>query len=604
MKKYGAWERLKYRLDAMMARGNSGMIKMLLAVTLLVVLVIALLITLLTSPEERDFAGSLWDALASAVNAWMPYSDEGDVSYILLTALAAITGLLFTSILIGIFSSAVEEKVNGLKNGNSRVLEEDHIVVLGFTPGEYTLIKQLIATAHGEKRCILIVSDAERSETETYIRENVEIPKNIRLICRSLDTSDVAALEVCSLPACRTVVVNHPDDISTIKATLAACRVLSAQNADVKVVSTISTDAMVLPPEISNRMGLINVSVNDIIARVIAHSCTETGISAVYSDLFDIEGGTVQFLSLKQAVGMSFGEVLRTMDGAVPLGIRAGEENLLNPAPDTRLAPEDRLICWVEEGKTVSFAKDLYQNAPAPAGEVRGSAQTTVIIGVGPALTTIIRELPEQPNNIIVAAPGDVDRAAVEGMVGGRDDIALTFWEESIETPEGLLALIRDAQHVVILCDENGEAEDADILNILYYIKVSELKEREDLRFSVTLELQGEKNLQLIGEDCDTDFIVAPHIVSMFLAQLADHPEVVGVFKELLSNSGSEIHLKPAAILGRTGRIPCGEIRASLMQKGYLFLGVLSGSAPALNPPLAEELEITEETGLIVICGM
>lgn len=602
MKKYGFKNYLKYRFDNRMAKGNSGMVKMLLTATLVVVVALSVAITLLTEAEERSFFGSLWDTMASTVNAWMPYSEDGNVGSIVLTALAAVTGLLFTSILIGIITTAIEEKVTGLREGNSVVLENGHVVVLGFTPGEYTLIEQLIAACRGEKQCILIAGDMPRSEMESNIAENVEIPKNIRLICRCVDTGDIVSLGVCSIPDCKTVVVNHSDDVSNLKSALAVRRILSENNNhSVKIISSVSSDSFVVPGQLAKDMNLINIPVNDMIARVIAHSCTETGISAVYTDLFDIDGGNLQIEAFPQTVGKTFGEVLRTMNGAVPLGISSENGERLNPPSMQTVLQTDKLIVWAEEGRSVSFSEDRFRNIPTLKQASVAEEKKTVMIGTSKAMKTIVMELPEQPN-VLVAANLSSDAAeTLSAFVKERNDIFLEFFDGDVMDDAALTNLLTGAHHVVILSDENDEPARVDTLNILCYLKITEIKKRMDLHFSTTLELHSEKHLQLVDRDADTDFIIAPHIVSMFLSQLTDRPGVIGVFKELLSNRGSEIHLKPASVFGDNGRLSCAEIRAGLLTMHMIFLGYFRDGEAVMNPEIDTDITLDADTKLIVI---
>ena len=211
------------------------------------------------------------------------------------------------------------------------------------------------------------------------------------------------------------------------------------------------------------------------------------------------------------------------------------------------------------------------------------------------------QELPEQPNIIVAANMGEADRQSFAALAQQRADVTPVFFDGDINDADALKRLLGDAHHVVILSDENEEPDRADALNILYYMKITDIKRTEELGFSVTLELRGEKNLQLLGRDQETDFIVAPHIVSMFLAQLADRPEVVSVFKELLSNTGSEIHLKPSSVLGVTGVLPCGEIRARLLAQEMLFLGYLWEKDAVMNPALTATITVDAAMKLIVI---
>lgn len=599
MKKHSLSERFRYRFDALMARGNISMVKMLVLCTLAIVILLTVGIHLLTAPEERDFGASFWDAMASTVNAWMPYSEDGNAGYIILTALAAVTGLLFTSILIGIIASAVEEKVTGLKDGNSLVLESGHIAVLGFTPGEYTLLRQLAETAEGKKICIVVAGNLPRSETEAYIRDNVSLPKNVRIICRTAEPGDLTALSVCSLPDCKAVVINQPDDVSTLQSMLAAHKILSESGAaGVRIISNVSSPLMLLPKPIAKEMNLINVSVSDVIARVIAHSCAETGLSRAYADLFDITGCRLQTLAFPSLTGKSFGETFRTMNGAVPIGLITDGAVLLNPPADRLLKEKDGVICWTETDKEINFAEDRFCNVPAFDDAAPPEKETTLVIGYNGAFATLLRELPEQPNRVIAAHVPEEHRETLKALADKRSDVSLTFFEGNTEDETELRALLAGAQHAVLLADESEDADTADMFTILRYIKIADIKRDNALNLSVTVELRSEKNLQLTDADTEADLIVAPHIVSMFLAQLADRPQLAVVFKELLSNEGSEIHLQPADIKQEA---VWGELRAALLQKHILPLGYIAGGHTVMNPALEETVAPEAVEQFIVI---
>lgn len=93
---------------------------------------------------KDDIFVAFWDAMANTINSWMPASSDGESAYLILNSLTALFGLLFTSVLFGVVSNLIEEKVNNLRNGNSIVLEKGHTLILGYNLGEHGLLKQLI----------------------------------------------------------------------------------------------------------------------------------------------------------------------------------------------------------------------------------------------------------------------------------------------------------------------------------------------------------------------------------------------------------------------------------------------------------------------------
>ncbi len=209
-------ERFQYWFDNRMTKGSLGLIRALIVVSVILAVTMAALIILLGFNEEGEVASVFWDSIATVINAWMPSFEDGSPGYVIIMAITAISGVLFTSVLIGIITSAIEEKIDNLKRGNSLVLEKDHIVVLGFYPGEYTLLNQLILAAAENPACIVIAEDMERQEMEQNILENLDIPKNVRIVCRTVDITDPASIEKCSVETCKTVIVAPTDDLKTI----------------------------------------------------------------------------------------------------------------------------------------------------------------------------------------------------------------------------------------------------------------------------------------------------------------------------------------------------------------------------------------------------
>ena len=165
--KHSFKERFAYWFDTQMSKGSMGLIKLLAVVSVFAIMLITVLLVAF-GYSEADMLGMdvFWDSFATVINAWLPFYEDGggELGYLIIMSIAAIIGLLITSVLIGIISNAIEEHIDGLKDGKSMVLEKDHIVILGFIPGEYTLIKQVVLAASDKKRTIVIGSEVSSEE--------------------------------------------------------------------------------------------------------------------------------------------------------------------------------------------------------------------------------------------------------------------------------------------------------------------------------------------------------------------------------------------------------------------------------------------------------
>ena len=138
MSEYKIKDKFSYWLDSKMSKGTISIIRLLTFAVAFVVIFVSMMI-LLFNLRDSIFS-AFWDSLATIINAEMPSSEDGVLGYIILNTITAVVGLFFTSTLIGVISSAIEEKLGELRKGNSNVLEKDHIVVLGYNNGEHGLL--------------------------------------------------------------------------------------------------------------------------------------------------------------------------------------------------------------------------------------------------------------------------------------------------------------------------------------------------------------------------------------------------------------------------------------------------------------------------------
>lgn len=603
MKRPSRKERFLYWFDNQMARGSLSLIRLLVIATILIILLLAFIISAFDA--EVGLFDAIWETMVTVINAWMPSAGDGSRLYIVFMAVAAVSGLLITSVLIGIVSSAIEEKITSLRKGNSAVLEEDHIVVLGFYPGEYTLLRQLILAAAGQSCTIVVADDVERDEMEESIRDNIEIPANIRIICRTVDIFDPATLEKLSLETCRTIIIAPTDDIRTMKALLAVSTIIdSSTNDKVRIGAIVSRDEYRFPPTLASRHNVTTLQTNDTIAKIIAHSCTQPGLSEVFREVFNFEGSELYTISLPGTEGMKFEQLLLQMDRALPAGISSHGKITLNPDPDTVINEGDQLLVFAEERNAAVLLKEPVEVAALPADRMMDEAEEdagmVLIIGANASLDTILQELPENVTDVIMAETGAYSRDVIREIANDRD-ITVTFSEADLNKEMALADLARQADHVVLLCDHEGDEEEADMRTIFRLLNLRDVRTRYSLAFNITAEMRREQNQNLVVSDDHTDFVVSSNMSSLFLAQLAESPELAGVFDEILSNRGNELYLKNAGTLFCTGERTVAELRMTALRQNYIMLGYIKDGESVFNPGLHDSVYLGLEDSVIVL---
>lgn len=598
-------QRFSYWFDNRIAEGSLGLIRILIVFSVLLVLMITGLIMLLGLSEGGEGGSVLWDSIATVINAWMPYSSDGSIGYLILMSCAAIGGVLFTSILIGIITSSIEEKVTALKKGNSHVIEKDHLIVLGLYPGEYTLLQQLILASEGKPACIVIADEADREEMEQSIRENLTVPKNVRIVCRTADITDPASLEKCSLETCRTVIVSPTEDMKTIKVILAAAALLEEKQApQISVNAILTRNEYSFPPSLERAHNITTLKTNAILSKMIAHSCTQTGLSETFREIFNFEGSEFYLTDFDGIGGMTFEEIMIRTDRAVPSGVFRNGRILVNPPADFILEEDDRILVFAEESGSAILRQDV-----PPVKKLREAVMTRseeetdiVILGRNETLPVILKELPENVSGVWLVCPGISEKEKHRLLTAGAArNLNLRFYEEDPESEDYLEKLARMAGHVVILGDHEKDPEQADMEGIFLLLNLRELRRDLGLGYNITVELQKEHNQKLAGSGESTDFLVTSSMSSLILAQLAESPALIDVFREILSNEGNELYLKQTGAMGLTGTFTGRDLRRIMLRERYIFLGYLDRKKRSrFNIPLDEEIRLDGKDHLIV----
>ena len=557
--KYTLKQRFQYWFDSHMTKGAIGIVMTFIAVTILIAIFMGILIINLGFVEETRYEATIWDSITHVINTDMPLFDDGSLGYLCLMTVSALLGLLFTSVLIGTITNAIEVKLEALRNGNSLVIEKNHIVVLGFYPGEYTLLRQLILSADGKPACVVVAEDMVRTEMEECIDNNLKVPDNFRIVCRTADITDPASLAKCSIDTCKTVIVSPTDDIRTIKAVLAASKVLKKRNVEGIRVNALIKGEYTFPPSIAEANNISTLPTNYIMATMIAHSCTQNGLSETFKQIFDFNGSEFYLITLPGISGLSFEEVMFRTDGGIPAGVCRNNSITLNPPASFIIEDGDLLLVFSEEKDSTSLGnlemKPLsVPEIPAVTAE---DSTNTVIIGHNESLPVILSELPENVSHVYLAGwdPAEVEHEALE-MAASARNLSLTYYSGDLNSESVLLDLAHLAEHIVILNghDFNDDSvQDADMESIITLLNLRDIRTRYNLDFNITVEMMNEHDQGLVDVDDHTDFLVSSSISSLILAQLSESPHLIEVFQELLTNKGNELYLKKASRMKLTG---------------------------------------------------
>ena len=214
------------------------------------------------------------------------------------------------------------------------------------------------------------------------------------------------------------------------------------------------------------------VLIGDLIARIIAQTCRQSGLSIVYTELLDFGGDEIYFKSEPELVGKTFGETLVEYEDSTVIGLfTAGNISRLNPPMDTRLEAGDRIIAISADDDTIKLAhlKDLNlnENAVITLAEVKPAPEKTLILGWNWRAPVIIKELDNYvaPGSMIdVVADYQEGEADIKRLCKGVKNQKISYHIGDTTDRQILDELAIDQyQHVILLCySEVLDVQEAD----------------------------------------------------------------------------------------------------------------------------------------------
>ena len=600
MKDYSFKDKFRYWLDKQMSKGTAS-IMILLALSVLFVLVFVSILALLFKLRDSIFP-AFWDSLANTINTDMPSSEDGSVGYIILNTLTALVGLLFTSILIGVVSSAIEEKLSSLRKGDSVVLEKNHTVILGYNIGEHGLLNQIIlATGKKRKRVVVICTDIEKPDLEEDLKNNVEIPDNIEVICRNGDITNTNDLRCCSIERSDLVIINALNDNRRIKAILATlCLKNEYPECKARIVACVTDEKHLLPRKKMKERNIIMMKTDDVMAKIIAHTSTEPGLSIAFKELLNFEHNEFYFEKEYQLMNKSFFEATACLNKASIVGIRRDGRTILNPKKDMVIEINDDVILFEEHKGAYEIVEEDAKNVDErEITEIRQEIKGDVFVfGSNILLDTILDELPDDVKNITIAPHEQVDIDEINRKHPSRK---ITLFKGDPE--KKLNKIASESEHIIILADRNMDKEDADINNIMLVLKLMNLREIHDYIYNLTVELNMENTYNVAMQHDKIDYIVSSHIASLLLAQISENPDMVYILDELLSQKGNELFSKSILMfnLNLEHDYSYAGLKQIVLSYGYVLLGYSNNSEIILNPDSSSRVTFSEGDRLFVL---
>lgn len=508
--------------------------------------------------EKLGFIEGAWQSLMATLDAGTMGGDEG-WPFRTVRFVASIGGIFVISILIGSISSGIDSKLEQLKKGRSRVLESNHTLILGWSEKVFSIISEIIEANENQKKPrIVLLADRDKVEMEDEIRSKITNFKNSKLIVRRGSPLELTDIAIVSPNEARSIIVLSPEeenaDTHVIKSVLAITNGKGRKGEKFHIVAEIKDPKNMEAAELVGNDETVFVLSADLISRITAQTCRQSGLSVVYSELLQFEGDEIYFQEEPTLIGKTYKEALFAYETSSIIGIfTKDKEVLINPPMDTIFNSGDSVIAISEDDDTVkvsgrsifSISENLFNRFECKEEIV----EKTLILGWNNKAKRIIEEL----DNYV--ATGSEVMIVAEG-VDINDEIAylqnslvkqkIVFKEGNINDKATLVELKTEIyDHIILLSYTGIDIQESDAKTLICLLHLRNLSEKANKDYSIVSEMLDIRNRDLGVVAKADDFIVSDNLISLMLSQLSENKELKKVYDVLFEAEGSEIYLKP-----------------------------------------------------------
>ncbi len=556
-------ERVKYVFDNVMSKGILPSVVLLLIVSFFIVLFFASILVILNIQPEGDsdmgFLETLWISGMRTLDPGNMGDDRG-WPYRLVMLLVTGYGIVMLSTFIGLMSNGILRQAIELRKGRSKVLENNHILILGWSSKISTVISELIiANENQVKPVIVILADRDKVEMEDEVKDNVPNTQNTKLIFRSGNPIDINDLKIASPNKAKSIIVlgskSENSDAEIIKVILAITKTLNGANAKFHIVAEIDNKKNL---EVAKMIGKDNVELilsNQFVSRILVQTSRQAGLSIVYTDLLDFQGDEIYFSPEPKLIGKTFREALFSYDKSTLIGLQTkNNEVILNPPRDTVIDEGTQIITISEDDDKVIYSGINYDTNENLIRSVALSGvhhENILILGWNSRAKIIIRELASYTHTTgkitIIAELKNMDNTIAK-LNEQCPKTEITYTRANTADKNVLEEIDMSVyDHLIILSyQDDYEMQQADAKTLITLLHLRNIAELKGTKLNVVSEMLDAKNRDLATVTEVDDFIISDNMVSLIISQVAENKYLMKVFDQLFKAEGNEIYLKPA----------------------------------------------------------
>jgi ion channel POLLUX/CASTOR len=574
MQKHTLREKIRYYFENTMSAGPLGVIKWLGIVSAAAVLVLGFVIYFSGIKDSTDddatplgFIEGTWKSLMATLDPGTMGGDDG-WEFRLVRLLATLVGIFVISILIATISSGIDEKIEELKKGRSKVLETNHTLILGWSSKIFSVISEIIEANENQKNPVIVVlSDKDKVEAEDEIRDKISDFKNTKLVVRSGNPLESTSMGVVRVNQARSIIVLSPEsgnaDTQVIKIVLGLTNGKNRKQDKYHIVAEIKDEKNMEAASLVGGDEALFVLSGDLISRIMAQTCRQSGLSVVYSEILQFDGDEIYFADAESLVGKNYRDLLFAYEDSSVIGIFSADETaLINPPMNTLFVKGDKVIAISEDDDTVVInGKEnpvISRNLFNRQADNQDKIEKTLILGWNDKATRIVAELDNyvaKGSQVKIVADNPTLETEVANLQTSLETQTLSAQIGDIADNTTLVNLkTEDFDHIIVLSNPDIDIQESDAKTLICLLHLRNLSDKAGKDYSIVTEMLDLRNRDLGVVAKADDFVVSDNLISLLLSQLSENKELKKVYDILFEAEGSEIYLKPVSRYVKTGQ--------------------------------------------------
>ena len=557
-------QKLRYRFDNTMSRGTGALIIWLAILTFLMIIIATCIVSLFKIfPETEEGANmgigeTLWQTLMRAMDAGTVAGDTG-WSFRLLMFLVTLGGIFILSTLIGILSSAIDEKLQELRKGRSFVVEKNHQLILGWNPKIFTIIDELAAANLNQTHPrIVVMAQEDKTKMEDEIREKCLNLGQTKVICRSGNPNDTLDLSIVNLNETKSIVVLSseiaPDaDAQMIKTLLAIVNHPNRTKNPFHIVAEIRERKNLILGQIVAKDEVKLLLTDDLISRIMVQTCRQSGLSVVYTEITGFFGDEIYISEEPKLIGEQFSNILFKYEDSSILGISFHDGKIqLNPPMDLILEKGMKLVGLTRDDDTLIInapIATINEDAINSIQEDKPTIEKTLILSWNRKGPSIVREMsayvPAGSELLIVSSHDSVESDYQQMEISANLMVKVMQADPSDRKVLERL-IVSDYTQIIVLSNiEKLDLQEADSQTLITLLHLRDLLNKNINNVRIVSEIMDMRNRELASVTKADDFVISDKLIAQMLSQVSETKELVHVFDDMFDADGSEIYLKP-----------------------------------------------------------